>query len=177
MAAPASSLLNLSVFARRLGVGLRPLSINGAPHSMDRLRVVSPLLAECSSFQLPDRHATDFTHNTLQKAMLDTIAALNKLAAEAGVREVCLCRRYFTDGSQHKHISLAAQPNEFLRHGWTKCGSYEIRLFQARRGGISRNVYFTTKPCSPSDTFIVLLIWNDIQRIRLGWALQDDENG
>ena len=38
--------------------------------------------------QLPDAKAKSFTHQTLQRAMLDTIAALNNYADLAGITEV-----------------------------------------------------------------------------------------
>lgn len=40
--------------------------------------------------KLPDVHAKNFTPEILRKAMLETIAHLNKLAREAGITEVSI---------------------------------------------------------------------------------------
>jgi predicted glutamine amidotransferase len=48
--------------------------------------------------KLPDRHASDFPHSVLQKAMLDTIKSLNEMAAKAGVKEPSLMNFCVTDG-------------------------------------------------------------------------------
>ncbi|KAH0838270.1 nucleophile aminohydrolase [Lanmaoa asiatica] len=49
-------------------------------------------------FQLPDAKAKSFTHQTLQRAMLDTIATLNNHADLAGIIEPSLMNFCVTDG-------------------------------------------------------------------------------
>ncbi len=71
-------------------MGLRSLSLNGRSR---KFGIRDQLLKSCC-LQLPDPNARTFTVPTLRKAMLDTIATLNKYAEEAGITEVCpLCIR------------------------------------------------------------------------------------
>ncbi|KAF8339074.1 N-terminal nucleophile aminohydrolase [Cantharellus anzutake] len=49
--------------------------------------------------KLPDVHASNFSPEILRKAMLETIAHLNKMARDAGIREPSLLNFIVTDGS------------------------------------------------------------------------------
>lgn len=59
------------------------------PYSYPRyVRVFSATPTHPTISQLPDMNAKSFTVEILKKAMLDTLAALNQLADEAGITEV-----------------------------------------------------------------------------------------
>ena len=66
----------------RFGVGVCVVSLQGEYVSI----AIMKCCADCS--QLPDAKAKSFTHQTLQRAMLDTIATLNNYADLAGTIEV-----------------------------------------------------------------------------------------
>jgi hypothetical protein len=64
-------------------MGICPISVKGE-------QAVSPDIAFVTYMccQLPNPDASEFSHGILQRAMLDTITALNEMAEEAGITEV-----------------------------------------------------------------------------------------
>jgi hypothetical protein len=82
------SLRNFRLTGSRFGMGICFISFKGIS-----LQTILTQRDSRKVYKLPNINADTFPHQTLQKAMLDTIAHLNRLAKAYNVVEVCFLPR------------------------------------------------------------------------------------